>query len=302
MSLESALERNTQAIEAHSALLAKWLEQQQTGSVETTFKVPALEDITDAETISARKGPFYVRHSDGKVIELNTEGALEEQLASGAVEIHKIEYMQLQRDAEERAKQPDIEKLDLDTITALAVLFGDKAQHLTSDMLADAEKALAATSPLDTAVDMDALRMALSGVPSFKALYKSIQLQICCQLCQHWEALPDITSRREYAEAVLKADASERPNIKPKKSKTVKTEPTQDTASSADEATPPANEAESPRKTVERLILQLARGGYRSEAVAILDKFGVKKVSEAPDDLMPEIARLAEAALGGENV
>ncbi|HDL7643621.1 TPA: hypothetical protein PXO92_000122 [Yersinia enterocolitica] len=53
------------------------------------------------------------------------------------------------------------------------------------------------------------------------------------------------------------------------------------------------------RKQAEGLILQLAKGGYRTEAIAILEKQGAKKLGEVADDKLADVIALAEKALEG---
>lgn len=51
------------------------------------------------------------------------------------------------------------------------------------------------------------------------------------------------------------------------------------------------------RKKAEGLILQLAKGGYRAEAVAILEKQGAKKLGEVADENLADVIAQAEKAL-----
>lgn len=53
------------------------------------------------------------------------------------------------------------------------------------------------------------------------------------------------------------------------------------------------------RKKAEGLILQLAKGGYRAEAVAILEKQGAKKLGEVADEKLADVIAQAEKALEG---
>lgn len=53
------------------------------------------------------------------------------------------------------------------------------------------------------------------------------------------------------------------------------------------------------RKQAEGLILRLAKGGYRAEAVAILEKQGAKKLGEVTDDKLADVIAQAEKALEG---
>ncbi|EDT6782760.1 hypothetical protein AC861_004698 [Salmonella enterica subsp. enterica] len=54
------------------------------------------------------------------------------------------------------------------------------------------------------------------------------------------------------------------------------------------------------RKQAERLILQLAKGGYRAEAIAILEKQGAKKLGEVADENLADVIAQAEKALSVE--
>ncbi|EAN2140848.1 hypothetical protein ABIJ78_003761 [Salmonella enterica] len=54
------------------------------------------------------------------------------------------------------------------------------------------------------------------------------------------------------------------------------------------------------RKQAEGLILQLAKGGYRAEAIAILEKQGAKKLGEVADENLADVIAQAEKALSVE--
>lgn len=54
-----------------------------------------------------RKGPFFVRHEDGKVGQLSTESELKTHLDAGFTEINKVEYLQLKEEAEKSEKQSE---------------------------------------------------------------------------------------------------------------------------------------------------------------------------------------------------
>lgn len=63
-----------------------------------------------------RKGPFFVRHADGKIGELSTEAELKAHLDAGYTEINKVEYLQRKEEAEKNspadvAGEPDITAL-----------------------------------------------------------------------------------------------------------------------------------------------------------------------------------------------
>ncbi|EHU7138836.1 hypothetical protein KZK14_004823 [Salmonella enterica] len=54
-----------------------------------------------------RKGPFFVRHEDGKIGELSTEAELKTHLEAGYTEINKVEYLQRKEEAEKEKAEPD---------------------------------------------------------------------------------------------------------------------------------------------------------------------------------------------------
>ncbi|EEK2576637.1 hypothetical protein Y614_16745 [Salmonella enterica subsp. enterica serovar Montevideo] len=63
-----------------------------------------------------RKGPFFVRHEDGKIGELSTEAELKAHIDAGYIAINKVEYLQLKEEAEKNspadvAGEPDITTL-----------------------------------------------------------------------------------------------------------------------------------------------------------------------------------------------
>lgn len=62
----------------------------------------------------SRKGPFFVRHEDGKIGELSTEDELKTHLEAGYTEINKVEYLQRKEEAEAEkadAGEPDFAEL-----------------------------------------------------------------------------------------------------------------------------------------------------------------------------------------------
>lgn len=69
------------------------------------------------------------------------------------------------------------------------------------------------------------------------------------------------------------------------------------TETKSDEAL--TNQYKNQRKHAEGLILQLAKGGYRAEAVAILEKQGAKKLGEVADENLADVIAQAEKALEG---
>ncbi|EBA9761413.1 hypothetical protein CFJ40_03985 [Salmonella enterica] len=63
---------------------------------------------------ASRKGPFFVRHEDGKIGELSTEDELKTHIEAGYTEINKVEYLQRKEEAEAEkadAGEPDFAEL-----------------------------------------------------------------------------------------------------------------------------------------------------------------------------------------------
>lgn len=59
-----------------------------------------------------RKGPFFVRHTDGKIGEISTEAELKTHIDAGYTEINKVEYLQLKEEAEKASAKPDADQPD----------------------------------------------------------------------------------------------------------------------------------------------------------------------------------------------
>ncbi|ECG1392428.1 TPA_asm: hypothetical protein GNB58_005049 [Salmonella enterica subsp. houtenae serovar 45:g,z51:-] len=114
-----------------------------------------------------RKGPFFVRHTDGKIGELSTEAELKTHLEAGYAEINKVEYLQLKEEAEKASAKPADDQPDFaslreeakDLILRLAkggyreeaktilgnfggTKLGEVADENLADVIAQAEKAL----------------------------------------------------------------------------------------------------------------------------------------------------------------
>ncbi|SUX91550.1 Uncharacterised protein [Citrobacter koseri] len=115
----------------------------------------------------ARKGPFFVRHTDGKIGEISTEAELKTHIDAGYTEINKVEYLQLKEEAEKASTKPDTDQPDFaalrqeakELILKLAkggyreeaktilgnfggTKLGEVADENLADVIAQAEKAL----------------------------------------------------------------------------------------------------------------------------------------------------------------
>lgn len=117
-----------------------------------------------------RKGPFFVRHSDGKIGkigELSTEAELKTHLEAGYAEINKVEYLQLKEEAEKASAKPIDDQPDFASLREKAkelilrlakggyreeaktilgnfggTKLGEVADENLADVIAQAEKAL----------------------------------------------------------------------------------------------------------------------------------------------------------------
>ncbi|MFV8770802.1 hypothetical protein ACNSPB_26600 [Yersinia enterocolitica] len=187
-------------------------------------------------------------------------------------------------------EQIDFETLDYPLVACLAVLFGSEAETLTEERLTQAHALINSDEETIPAAKASALHEAMAEHVQRTKLFRKVYLSLCLQLLEHWDKLEGATARSEYVEMLVNTPSDKRAAVKPKVDKTTKKETT----------TPePENDTEALFKKAEGLILQLAKGGYRSEAVAILDKFGAKKLGQVPADKLPEAIALAEKALEG---
>ncbi|HFW4264611.1 TPA: hypothetical protein ACIBOF_002617 [Salmonella enterica subsp. diarizonae serovar 61:r:-] len=66
--------------------------------------------VTVQDKKASRKGPFFVRHEDGKIGELSTEDELKAHIEAGYTEINKVEYLQCKEEAEKA--EPDTGETD----------------------------------------------------------------------------------------------------------------------------------------------------------------------------------------------
>lgn len=173
----------------------------------------------------------------------------------------------------------DINSLNLEQLVHLAVLFPDVTEP-DSGHIAKVDATINATGDKRNR-QADALDSALAGVSELKGLSNAVILDLCAEMVAHWDDIPGISERREFAVSLLSEGK------------------TQSDAEAEAEA-----EAEQDPKVLfaqaEQLILQLAKGGYRNEAVGILNTFGAKKLGQVPEDKLAEVVALAEKTLAGE--
>ena len=193
------------------------------------------------------------------------------------------------KEAPPAIKPVDINTLNLEQIVALAVLFDGNFEELTTEQLDKVDETLAATGK-NRNTQADALYMALVNLDELIHLDNSRIHDLCLEMLLNWADIPGITERREFAIELLSEGktASEEPEPEPELEPEPEPEPE-----------PENTDPKALFEQAEKLILQLAKGGYRNEAVEILTKFGAKKLGQVPEDKLAEVVALAEKALEG---
>ncbi|KMV67442.1 hypothetical protein AI29_13200 [bacteria symbiont BFo2 of Frankliniella occidentalis] len=288
MSLELVIKENTEVMRQLIAAMQ---------SSKTFAPDAPPQPKTDSAKKEERKGPFWWKSLDGlKTGVANDTTALKAIIdANAGIEITKVEYLQLQEKQAETTKsgegEVEQEKLRLEdqplpVAVALAALYGTAGRYLNNDKLAAAVEVTETLNGKDRNEQIDALTMALKGVPRATKLHGAGVFDLTVQIIEHWEALPGITERRDYAELLLDTPRDERASIKPKIAK-------KETKFEVEDI------PEDLFDKAKTLIMKLTTGGYRNEAVEILSKFGAKKLGQVPQENMVEVVALAEKALEG---
>ncbi|MGP0955201.1 hypothetical protein ACJ8PI_24160 [Serratia sp. CY82433] len=300
MSLESNLELNNKLLtrqnelaEQQNTLLAQLVSAFSSGKTFTadTPHQPKAETPVDKKDGA---GPFYLRRTaDGALNQVGTESARDSMLSDGYVEIGKAQFQQLKLEAEKTQVKPvSLEDQPLPVAVALAVIYGAKpAAELTSEMVEYATHFVETTEGKERDEQIDALTMALKGVDRANKLHGAGVFDLALQMVEHWDALPGITERRAYADLLLDTPKEKRADVKPAKPK--------ESAKGKKETVDTAEDPKALFAKAEQLILSLAKGGYRSEAVQILTDHGAKKLSEVEPDKLPAVIAAAEKALEG---
>ncbi|HEJ0061775.1 TPA: hypothetical protein SLO37_001601 [Proteus mirabilis] len=170
-------------------------------------------------------------------------------------------------------KPVDINALELNQLVALAVLFKGEIKELTTEQLSQVTETLTAKGDKRNA-QVDALYVALVNLDEITNLDNNTIHDLCLEMLENWDDMPSVTERREYAVALLN------------EGKAVSKEPE-----------PEKVDPKTLLEQAEKLILQLAKGGYRNEAVEILSKFGAKKLGQVPENNLAELITLAEKVL-----
>ncbi|OMQ26883.1 hypothetical protein [Serratia oryzae] len=287
MSLELALKENTEVMRQLIAALAGG----KTFTADTPHQPKADTPTADREATKPRKGPFYWKDiAQGVQGVADTVEELQFILDRGAVETTKVEYLQLQEEASKATFKPvTLESQPLPVAVALAYLFGEKGRAFNEEMITEAIAITETEDGKERDAQIDALTMALKGVPRAAKLHGEGVFDLALQMFEHWNALPGIAERRTYAELLLDTPKEDRAKIKP-----VKPKGTTKQKAETPDVDPKALFAEA-----EQLILTLAKGGYRSEAVKILADFGATRLGAVKPEDLPAVIAAAEKALEG---
>ncbi|AXF75404.1 hypothetical protein LU604_15560 [Erwinia tracheiphila] len=279
MSLELVIKENTEVMRQLIAAM-------QSGKTFTPDAPPQPKTDSTSVKKEERKGPFWWKSLDGlKTGVADDTTALKAIIdANAGIEITKVEYLQFQEKPEKEA--PDIESLDIRIITALANMFGEDARNLTPEQV---EKARAYENGNKRDQFTDALNLALIDCKAVKNTTRAVLLDLCIVMLTHWSAMDTIDERRAFAELYIKTPYNKRADLIPQKAEPEATpepettEPEQDTAALFEQA--------------RTLVMKLTTGGYRNEAVEILNKFGAQKLGQVPQENLADVVMLAEQAL-----
>lgn len=287
MSLELALKENTEVMRQLIAALASG----KTFTADTPHQ-PKAEGSTVGKAATGetkpRKGPFYIRLEDGPPCIVDSESTLAAHIEKGYTEITKVEYLQLQEEASKATtttKPITLEELPLPNAIALAVLEGEAGRTPTFEQLAAAEHVANTATGKERNEQVDALTMALKGVDLAAKLHGAGVFELTLQMVEHWDALPGITERREYATLLLNTPVDKRAKVKPKASKKAEEK------STVVEGTIDVAALHAKGK---QLILQKIAAKAPADLRKTLDLFGLKKLTECPDDKLPDVVAALE--------
>lgn len=296
MSLESNLELNNKLVAEQNTLLTLLTQLLAAMTNSKTFTAdtphqPKAEDSTVGKATTgenkARKGPFYIRIDGGVPGVVDTEDELKAHIEAGYSEIHKVEYLQLTKEANNASVKPiKLEDQPLPVAVALAGFYGIDAHSLTPEQLEHALRYANTTEEKERNEQIDALTMALNGVDRAKKLHGAGVFELALQMLEHWDNLPGIIERRAYAELLLDTPKDKRADVKPAKSKATKQKVETSDTNTVDVA--------ALHEKGKQLIIQKIAAKAPSDLRKTLDLFGIKKLTECPDDKLPDVVAALE--------
>ncbi|HFZ4875497.1 hypothetical protein ACTJKW_03220 [Serratia marcescens] len=303
MSLESNLELNNKLVAEQNGLLTKLLAALTGGKTFTadTPHQPKAETPVDKVAMGkeARKEPFYAKHNGTEIaFRAETwdefEKANDDSPYGGITEIHKVEFLQLKEHrASTEAKPVTLEDQPLPVAVALAVLYGDKgASSLTPEMMAGTVDTIETTDGKKRNEQIDALTMALKGVERATKLHGAGVFDLALQMVEHWDALPGITERRAYADLLLDTSKEKHADVKPAKPKaSAKGKNTETVTTTAGAEAPDAAALLDKGK---QLIIQKIAPKAPADLRKTLDLFGLKKLTDCPEEKLPDVVAALE--------
>jgi hypothetical protein len=295
MSLESNLELNNKLVAEQNTLLTQLLAAMTSGNTFTadTPHQPKSEGSTVGKAATGetktRKGPFYIRLEDGPPCIVDSESTLAAHIEKGYTEITKVEYLQLQEEARKATttKPITLEELPLPNAIALAVLEGEAGRTPTFEQLAAAEHVANTATGKERNEQVDALTMALKGVPRATKMHGEGVFDLSLHMVEHWDDLPGIVERRAFAELLLDTPHAERADVKPTKPKTSSKQKTETSAEGTIDVAALMEKGK-------QLILQKIAAKAPADLRKTLDLFGLKKLSECPEEKLPDVVTALE--------
>ncbi|EJD6708933.1 hypothetical protein M0K91_RS23470 [Serratia marcescens] len=291
MSLESNLELNNKLVAEQNGLLTKLLAALAGGKTFTadTPHQPKAETPVDKKDSA---GPFYLRRTaDGALNQVGTESARDSMLSDGYVEIGKAQFQQLKAEAEKTQVKPvSLEEQPLPVAVALAVLYGQAS--LTPEMMAHAVNITETTNGDERDAQIDALTMALKGVDRATKLHGAGVFDLALQMVEHWDALPGITERRAYADLLLDTPKEKRADVKPAKPKASAKGKNTETVTTTAGAEAPDTAALLDKG--KQLIIQKIAPKAPADLRKTLDLFGLKKLTDCPEEKLPDVVAALE--------
>lgn len=212
-------------------------------------------------------------------------------LSDGYVEIGKAQFQQLKKEAEKTQVKPvGLEDQPLPVAVALAVLYGQAS--LTPEMMANAINFAETTNGDERDAQIDALTMALKGVDRATKLHGAGVFDLALQMVEHWDALPGITERRAYADLLLDTPKEKRADVKPAKPKaSAKGKNTETVTTTAGAEAPDAAALLDKGK---QLIIQKIAPKAPADLRKTLDLFGLKKLTDCPEEKLPDVVAALE--------
>ncbi|WP_406903014.1 hypothetical protein [Serratia marcescens] len=294
MSLESNLELNNKLVAEQNGLLTKLLAALAGGKTFTadTPHQPKAETPVDKKD---SVGPFYLRRTaDGALNQVGTESARDSMLSDGYVEIGKAQFQQLKEEAEKTQVKPiSLEDQSLPVAVALAVIYGTQGIPVPDAAMIDNAISITETTNGDERdAQIDALTMALKGVERATKLHGAGVFDLALQMVEHWDALPGITERRAYADLLLDTPKEKRANVKPAKPKaSAKGQNTETVTTTAGAEAPEAAALQDKGK---QLIIQKIAPKAPADLRKTLDLFGLKKLTDCPEEKLPDVVAALE--------